>query len=453
MLELSLDEVVKAVDGELLKSPKEYTAKKVSTDTRKIEKDTLFIALKGANFNGNSYVKEACEKGANLCIVDELFFDLNEIKDESGIVKVKDTRKALMDLAKFYREKLGLKVIGVTGSVGKTSTKDLLAAILSSKYKVFKTKGNFNNDIGLPLMVLELDKSYDIAILEMGMSALGEIERLVNIANPDMAVISNIGICHIEHLKTRENILKAKMEITTNFSENSVLAVNGNDDMLCNVSSDKFKVIKAGIGEDFEIYAKDITINELSSDFTVVTPEGSTKLHLDMPGMHNVQNIMPDIAIARELGLTLEEIKEGLNNLEATSMRFEIIDMKDYKVIDDTYNSSPAACRTSTDVMVNLPSKRKICVFGTMKQLGEESEKEHREIGQYAKEKGIDLLLCCGDFSENIAEGFGQNCKVYKDKPSLIKDLKSIIQKDDLILVKASRGMHFEDIVKEICSK
>lgn len=453
MLELSLDEVVKAVDGELLKSPKEYTAKKVSTDTRKIEKDTLFIALKGANFNGNSYVKEACEKGANLCIVDELFFDLNEIKDESGIVKVKDTRKALMDLAKFYREKLGLKVIGVTGSVGKTSTKDLLAAILSSKYKVFKTKGNFNNDIGLPLMVLELDKSYDIAILEMGMSALGEIERLVNIANPDMAVISNIGICHIEHLKTRENILKAKMEITTNFSENSVLAVNGNDDMLCNVSSDKFKVIKAGIGEDFEIYAKDITINELSSDFTVVTPEGSIKLHLDMPGMHNVQNIMPDIAIARELGLTLEEIKEGLNNLEATSMRFEIIDMKDYKVIDDTYNSSPAACRTSTDVMVNLPSKRKICVFGTMKQLGEESEKEHRGIGQYAKEKGIDLLLCCGDFSENIAEGFGQNCKVYKDKPSLIKDLKSIIQKDDLILVKASRGMHFEDIVKEICSK
>lgn len=453
MLELSLDEVVKAVDGELLKSPKEYTAKKVSTDTRKIEKDTLFIALKGANFNGNSYVKEACEKGANLCIVDELLFDLNEIKDESGIVKVKDTRKALMDLAKFYREKLGLKVIGVTGSVGKTSTKDLLAAILSSKYKVFKTKGNFNNDIGLPLMVLELDKSYDIAILEMGMSALGEIERLVNIANPDMAVISNIGICHIEHLKTRENILKAKMEITTNFSENSVLAVNGNDDMLCNVSSDKFKVIKAGIGEDFEIYAKDITINELSSDFTVVTPEGSTKLHLDMPGMHNVQNIMPDIAIARELGLTLEEIKEGLNNLEATSMRFEIIDMKDYKVIDDTYNSSPAACRTSTDVMVNLPSKRKICVFGTMKQLGEESEKEHRGIGQYAKEKGIDLLLCCGDFSENIAEGFGQNCKVYKDKPSLIKDLKSIIQKDDLILVKASRGMHFEDIVKEICSK
>lgn len=453
MLELNLEEVVRAVKGDLVKSPKTYTAKKVSTDTRKIEKDTLFIALKGANFNGNTYVKEACTKGANLCIVDELLFDLKEIPEEAGIIKVEDTRKALMDLAKFYREKLGLKVIGVTGSVGKTSTKDLLAALLSSKYKVFKTKGNFNNDIGLPLMVLELDKSYDIAILEMGMSALGEIERLVEIAKPDMAVISNIGICHIEHLKTRANILKAKMEITTFFNKNNVLVVNGNDDMLCNVSSDKFKVIKAGIGEGFEVYAKDITVNELSSDFTVVTPEGSIKLHLDMPGKHNIENIMPDIAIAREFGLTLEDMKKGLNNLEATSMRFEIIDMKDYKVIDDSYNSSPAAFRTSTDVMINLESERKICVLGTMKQLGDESEKEHRGIGEYAKEKGIDLVLCCGDFSENIAEGFGESCKVYKDKLSLINDLKAIIRKGDLILVKASRGMHFEDIVKEICNK
>ncbi|QPJ85778.1 UDP-N-acetylmuramoyl-tripeptide--D-alanyl-D-alanine ligase [Sarcina sp. JB2] len=453
MLELSLDEVVKAVDGELLKSPKEYTVKKVSTDTRKIEKDTLFVALKGAKFNGNTYVKEACSKGANLCIVDELLFDLKEIGDDPGIIIVKDTRKALMNLAKFYREKLGLKVIGITGSVGKTSTKDLLAALLSSKYKVFKTKGNFNNDIGLPLMVLELDKSYDIAILEMGMSALGEIETLVDIARPDMAVISNIGICHIENLKTRENILKAKMEITTFFNENNVLAINGDDDMLSKVSSNKFKVIKAGMSEEFDIYAKDVVVNQLSSDFTAVTPEGSIRLHLDMPGLHNVQNIMPDIAIARELGVTLEEMKDGLNNLEATSMRFEIIDMKDYKVIDDSYNSSPIACRTSTDIMMNLPGKRKICVFGTMKQLGDESEKEHRGIGEYAKEKGIDLMLCCGDFSENIAEGFGDRCKVYKDKLSLIQDLKSIIEKDDLILVKASRGMHFEDIVKEICSK
>ncbi len=453
MLELNLEEVVKAVKGDLIKLPKNYTAKKVSTDTRKIEEDTLFIALKGTNFNGNAYVKEAYTKGANLCIVDEILFDLKEIPEESGIIKVEDTRKALMDLAKFYREKLGLKVIGVTGSVGKTSTKDLLAALLSSKYKVFKTKGNFNNDIGLPLMVLELDKSYDIAILEMGMSALGEIERLVEIAKPDMAVISNIGICHIEHLKTRENILKAKLEITTLFNKNNVLAVNGNDDMLSKVSSDKFKVIKAGIGENFEIYATDITVNKLSSDFTVVTPEGNIKLHLDMPGKHNIENIMPDIAIARELGLTLEDMKEGLNNLEATSMRFEIIDMEDYKVIDDSYNSSPAAFRTSTDVMINLESERKICVLGTMKQLGDESEKEHRGIGEYAKEKGIDLVLCCGDFSENIAEGFGENCKVYNDKLSLINDLKSIMKKGDLILVKASRGMHFEDIVKEICNK
>lgn len=453
MLELSLDEVVKAVDGELLKSPKEYTVKKVSTDTRKIEKDTLFVALKGAKFNGNTYVKEACVKGANLCIVDELLFDLKEIGDDSGIIIVKDTRKALMNLAKFYREKLGLKVIGITGSVGKTSTKDLLAALLSSKYKVFKTKGNFNNDIGLPLMVLELDKSYDIAILEMGMSALGEIETLVDIARPDMAVISNIGICHIEHLKTRENILKAKMEIATFFDKNNTLVVCGNDDFLGALPSAEYKIVKTGVGENFKIGAKNIALEELSSKFTVYDGEKEEEFSLDMPGEHNISNLMLGIAIAKELGVSFEEMKRGLKNIEATSMRLELIKKDGFSILNDCYNSSPVAVKSAIDVMKNIEGKRRIAVLGTMRELGHKSEEAHEEIGKYAKENEIEKVLCFGDFSENIKEGYGEGCTVYENKEELIKDLLNIICEGDIILVKASRSLKFEEITKALLEK
>ena len=210
MLELNLQEIVKATKGALLKEADVKEIKAVSTDTRKIEEGTMFIALKGENFNGNNYVLDAFNKGAKIAIVDEVKCDLNELKEDVALIKVQNTGRALMDLAKFYREKLGLKVVGITGSAGKTSTKDLVAAVLSYKYKVFKTKGNFNNEIGLPLMILELDSTYDVAILEMGMRGLGQIKELAEIASPDLGIITNIGISHIEILKTRENILKAR---------------------------------------------------------------------------------------------------------------------------------------------------------------------------------------------------------------------------------------------------
>ena len=214
MLELSFQEIVKATGGEIIKNPKNYVGKKLFTDTRKIEKDSIFLALKGKTFNGNEYAKAAIEKGASLVIVDEVLLDTTELDENVGVIKVEDGLKALGDIARFYRDKLGIKVVGVTGSVGKTSTKDIVTALLSGKYNVFKTKENFNNHIGVPLMVLELDSSYDIAVIEMGMNHLGEIEYLAGIAKPEVAMITNIGTVHLEHLKTQDNILKAKMEIT-----------------------------------------------------------------------------------------------------------------------------------------------------------------------------------------------------------------------------------------------
>ncbi|ELC8452146.1 UDP-N-acetylmuramoyl-tripeptide--D-alanyl-D-alanine ligase [Clostridium perfringens] len=453
MLELNLQEIVKATKGALLKEADVKEIKAVSTDTRKIEEGTMFIALKGENFNGNNYVLDAFNKGAKIAIVDEVKCDLNELKEDVALIKVQNTGRALMDLAKFYREKLGLKVVGITGSAGKTSTKDLVAAVLSDKYKVFKTKGNFNNEIGLPLMILELDSTYDVAILEMGMRGLGQIKELAEIASPDLGIITNIGISHIEILKTRENILKAKMEIATFFDKNNTLVVCGNDDFLGALPEAEYKIVKTGVGENFKIGAKNIALEELSSKFTVYDGEKEEEFSLDMPGEHNISNLMLGIAIAKELGVSFEEMKRGLKNIEATSMRLELIKKDGFSILNDCYNSSPVAVKSAIDVMKNIEGKRRIAVLGTMRELGHKSEEAHEEIGKYAKENGIEKVLCFGDFSENIKEGYGEGCTVYENKKELIKDLLNIICDGDIILVKASRSLKFEEITKALLEK
>ena len=453
MLELNLQEIVKATKGALLKEADVKEIKAVSTDTRKIEEGTMFIALKGENFNGNNYVLDAFNKGAKIAIVDEVKCDLNELKEDVALIKVENTGRALMDLAKFYREKLGLKVVGITGSAGKTSTKDLVAAVLSDKYKVFKTKGNFNNEIGLPLMILELDSTYDVAILEMGMRGLGQIKELAEIASPDLGIITNIGISHIEILKTRENILKAKMEIATFFDKNNTLVVCGNDDFLGALPEAQYKIVKTGVGENFEIGAKNIALEELSSKFTVYDGEKEEEFSLDMPGEHNISNLMLGIAIAKELGVSFEEMKRGLKNIEATSMRLELIKKDGFSILNDCYNSSPVAVKSAIDVMKNIEGKRRIAVLGTMRELGHKSEEAHEEIGKYSKENGIEKVLCFGDFSKNIKEGYGEGCTVYENKEELIKDLLNIICEGDIILVKASRSLKFEEITKALLEK
>ena len=453
MLELNLQEILKATKGALLKEADVKEIKAVSTDTRKIEEGTMFIALKGENFNGNNYVLDAFNKGAKIAIVDEVKCDLNELKEDVALIKVQNTGRALMDLAKFYREKLGLMVVGITGSARKTSTKDLVAAVLSYKYKVFKTKGNFNNEIGLPLMILELDSTYDVAILEMGMRGLGQIKELAEIASPDLGIITNIGISHIEILKTRENILKAKMEIATFFDKNNTLVVCGNDDFLGALPEAEYKIVKTGVGENFKIGAKNIALEELSSKFTVYDGEKEEEFSLDMPGEHNISNLMLGIAIAKELGVSFEEMKRGLKNIEATSMRLELIKKDGFSILNDCYNSSPVAVKSAIDVMKNIEGKRRIAVLGTMRELGHKSEEAHEEIGKYAKENGIEKVLCFGDFSENIKEGYGEGCTVYENKEELIKDLLNIICDGDIILVKASRSLKFEEITKALLEK
>lgn len=446
-MELTFEELLKYCNGKVIVDKGEKTFNTLSTDTRNIKNGNVFLALKGENFNGNKYVKEAFKKGATVAIVDEVLFDENNI--DGVVIKVNDGKRALLDIAKGYREKLGLKVVGITGSTGKTSTKDLVSAFLSGKYKVFKTKGNFNNEIGLPLMVLQLDSSIDVAVLEMGMSDFNEIHNLADCARPDIAMITNIGVSHIENLKTRENILKAKMEITDFFNKDNVLILNEEDDMLTTVSDKEYKIVKTGYNKNYDYYANNIKLTKETTSFDLNYNGNSYKIELPMVGKHNVLNALLAIGASFELGLTVEEMIEGLKNMEATSMRLEFIDGDGFEIINDCYNASPDSMKAALDVLSSRDG-RKIAILGTMRELGDESSNSHKEVAKYASNK-VDMLICSGEFIDDFKEGFEkEQIKLYNTKVNLINDLNSIIKPGDVILVKASRGEKFEEIVEAL---
>ncbi|NFV12150.1 UDP-N-acetylmuramoyl-tripeptide--D-alanyl-D-alanine ligase [Clostridium sp. FAM 1755] len=453
---IKLEEIIKAVNGELVITGEKDEYNSVSTDTRKIKKGDIFIALKGENFNGNNFVETAIEKGADLCIVSELVFDKEKINKSSYVVKVENTNKALLDLAKYYKSKLGIKVVAITGSTGKTSTKDLVAAVLSEKYKVFKTEGNFNNEIGLPLMIFKLDKSYDIAVLEMGMNHFNEIHNMAEAAKPDIAIITNIGISHIENLGSRKNILKAKLEVTDFFDNDNALIINGDDDLLSDFESDKYKVYKIGTENKFDFNGQKLILEEESIEFDILE-QGKIaykNFKVNVPGKHNLLNSLTAIACAKILDMDYEDIQNGIKNLKATSMRLDIIRENGFTIINDCYNASPDSMKAAIDVMENINGKRTIVLLGSMMELGNESYKAHREVSEYAKEKGIDLLFSIGEFNEAYREGFEEvnkdNYKSFLNNKEAAKYIKNIIRDGDVILVKASRAMRLEEIVEEL---
>lgn len=448
-MELSLKELLEAVNGEVIFMGKtEFNS--ICIDTRKIEKNNVYLAIKGENFNGNKFVLEAFKKGASVAIIDEVLFDLNNRENLETVIKVQDTEKALLQLAHYYRKKLGLKIVGVTGSCGKTSTKDLIAAFLSEKYKVFKTKGNFNNQIGLPLMILELDSSIDVAVLEMGMSNLGEIDVLANCARPDIAVITNIGLSHIENLKTQENILKAKSEIFNYFGEENSLIINGEDENLLKIKDKCFEILKIGYNHEYDVYAFNIILEEDKTTFTVKDKEEEIIFTIPMAGKHNVLNSMLAIEVAKKLNVTFNEMKRGIKNLEATSMRLQVIKKNKITIINDCYNASPDSMKSSMDVLSTYKIGRKIAILGTMNELGEEAANSHKEVGKYALNK-VDLLIAIGKYNDCFKEGFaGENLITFTTKEECINNLSTIIKENDVVLVKASRGMKFEDIVSSL---
>ncbi|ADZ21179.1 UDP-N-acetylmuramoyl-tripeptide--D-alanyl-D-alanine ligase [Clostridium acetobutylicum] len=448
MENLTFNEIAKAVNGKVILRGSKDVFNDVSIDTRKLSKGAIFIAINGENFNGNKFIHNAVQKGAALCIVDEIHFEKDSFKEDISILLVEDTKKALLDLAEFYRSTLNIKVVAITGSTGKTSTKDITASVLRSKFRVFKTSGNFNNEIGLPLMIFKLDKSYEVAVLEMGMNHFNEIHNMAKAARPDIALITNIGISHIENLKSRENILKAKLEITDFFTKDNLLIVNGDNDLLKKHEFKSINVLKTSLNKEGNLNAENLCLHEGNSEFEV---QGE-KLVLNMPGKHNIENAMLSIAAALKLGLTFEEIRKGLKDLELTAMRLDIVNGENIVIVDDSYNASPDSMIAAIDVTKNLKGNRRIAVLGTMRELGEKSYESHKEVGAYAKENNIDELLVVGEFSKAYLDGYKdkENFSEFETNEELLKFVKTDIRKGDIFLIKASRLMKFENIVTKL---
>ncbi|NLX70740.1 MAG: UDP-N-acetylmuramoyl-tripeptide--D-alanyl-D-alanine ligase [Clostridiales bacterium] len=450
---ISVQEILTATNGTLISGRPDEIIYGVSTDSRKIKPGELFIALIGERFDGHDFILQAVENGAKAVLTQKMMLKL---PDDIQVIQVDNTLMALQDLAACYRIKYHIPVIGVTGSTGKTTTKDMIHHVLMARLNALKTEGNLNNEIGLPLTLLGIERQHEIAVVEMGMSGLGEIRRLAEISRPNVAVITNIGVSHIEKLGSRENILKAKMEIFYNFPQDGAAVVNGDDNMLWGAKELlPNNTYFFGTREGLDFQAADI---ETTADGTIryrlISRDGEYPIELPVMGKHNVYNSLAAVAVGRLYGMDYQEIREALHSFKTGSMRLNILTTADgVTIIDDVYNASPDSMKAALAVLKDIHANRRIAVLGDMLELGEYSEEGHREVGRAVADNRIDLLITKGGDSSWI----GQEAKAMGMEPSRIfhracnKDvinlLGTIVQSGDTILVKGSRGMRMEEIV------
>ncbi|WP_280771549.1 UDP-N-acetylmuramoyl-tripeptide--D-alanyl-D-alanine ligase [Salipaludibacillus daqingensis] len=423
----------------------------VSTDTRTIQKGNLYIPIVGENFNGHDFVTGAVENGAVGAIWQK---DQPNPPADVPLIYVEDTLLALQDLAKNYLASLPTKVVAITGSNGKTTTKDMVTSVLSTTYKVQKTVGNYNNHIGMPLTILQLEEDTEIAVLEMGMSGRGEIELLSKLAKPEAAIITNIGESHLQDLGSREGISEAKFEITAGLRENGTLVIHGDEPLLTEkVEHTSFHVMTFGSTEKNDYYPMQI---EQKSDGTHFTIErgGTTEFFIPVLGKHNINNALSAIAIAQQLNVSIPDIKKGLETIKITGMRTELIQGKDgVAFINDAYNASPTSMRAAIELLQDLKQyNKKIVVLGDMLELGDKEVAFHFEVGKGIDTNKIDYVFTFGELGRNIAEGAKENFSenrvfAYDDKQALIAKLKDTVDDGDIVLVKGSRGMKLEEVV------
>lgn len=421
----------------------------VCTDTRKITQGCLFVAIKGENFDGHDFAAKAVEAGAKAVIV-EKDCGLGERQ-----ILVENTRLALLDLAGYYRSLFKIPVIGITGSVGKTTTKEMVHAVMSAKYNTLKNEGNLNNEIGVPLTLFRLDNTHEAAVIEMGMSGFNEISRMTKAVKPDAAIISNIGVSHIEHLGSRAGILKAKLEILEGMKENAPLILNGDDDMLVTVRPGAHPVIYYGIeNESVNYKASDITSKEDETELTVGFSGGSGRVSLPYPGRHNVYNSLAAVAAGKLFGIEPEDAFEALKGYVPAGMRQRINKKHGMIFIEDCYNASPDSQSAALAVLGSMNAERKIAVIGDMLELGSVSEKAHYEVGKKAAENAVDAVFTYGKRSLETARGARENgvawVESFEDKQALSKKLGSCLEEGDAVLFKASRGMKLEDVIYSV---
>lgn len=424
----------------------------VSIDTRKIATGNLFVPFRGEHSDGHQFVEDALKKGASAALWQK---DVPNPPLHLPILVVEDTLLALQELARSYHSSLNIKVVGITGSNGKTTTKDMTANLLSIQYKVQKTEGNYNNEIGLPLTILGLEEDTEIAVLEMGMSSRGEIDFLTRLARPEAAIITNIGESHLLDLGSREGIAEAKLEIVNGLRDNGILVYFGDEPLLMErIENIKGNVIKKTFGrwEKNDIFPVDIKQTSNGSTFKIKV--STVEFVLPVLGTHNVLNALAAMTVANYFGIPFEKMNEGFASLKLTNMRTEMLEgKKGEKIINDAYNASPTSMHAAIELISQLPGyNKKILVLGDMLELGPEEEEFHLKIGESIQSEKVDYVFTFGKLGEFIAKGAKANLPAervfaFTEKAPLIAELQKLVNEDTIILVKASRGMKLEEVI------
>lgn len=451
---ITLSEVLTAVNGRLLGSfdNGNIQVSAVDTDSRNMSTGSLFVPLVGERFDGHDYIVRALKSGAYGTLTSR---ELDHYDPDKFYVLVEDTILALGQLAHYYRHKFDVKVVAVTGSVGKTTTKDMIASVLSEKFNVLKTEGNFNNNIGVPKTLFRLNRHHDMAVVEMGMNHLGEIDYLSRMANPDVAVISNIGDAHIENLGSRENTLRAKSEIFNGMNGKGVAVLNGDDSLLRTLNGQLSQQI-LWYGGDQSNDFRCLRLDEGFDDHMVMeakAPQGSWSQYIPSLGSYMIYSVLSAAAVGSWFGMTTEEIRKGVISFVPTRMRMEILRRgNNITILNDTYNANPQSMRSAVDTLSKMPAQRRIAVLGDMLELGKLGPVLHEGVGRFVAQKGIDILITVGELAENICVGAGANpqteCYSRPDKEEAKAVLEQVVVPGTVVLFKASRGMHMEELVE-----
>ncbi len=463
MRNMTVEAIATAVDGKLENAGKCDLSKEatgVVIDSRLIEEGAVFVATKGERVDGHTFIDQVFENGALAVICEKL------PRNPAGpCIVVEDSFIAIKKLAKYYRNQMNLKIVGIVGSVGKTSTKEIVASVLSAHYEVLRTEGNFNNEVGVPLTIFKIRDAHEVAVVEMGISDFGEMGRLGEIVRPDIVVFTNIGPCHLENLGDLDGVFKAKTEIIDWINPDGVIVVNGQDEKLSVIDRKMTKgrrVIKYGKeSKRDDVYASNIENLGLDgSGFVANFPDGS---HYDMsvplPGYHMVDNAIAAAAVGFLMGENLEEIRRGMSTVEAMTGRGHIIHGEKYTIVDDCYNANPKSMCAAIDTL-GYALSRKVAILGDMFELGEESDKLHGEIGDYAASHGVDSLIFVGSNAKFMYERArvheGVEIRYYPNRELLLAALadttKEILKPGDTILVKASHSMGFSEVVEYLNS-
>ena len=451
---VSLEFILNATGGRLSRACYNTKFDKISTDTRQITPGCLFLALRGERFDGNDFLEQAFEKGASACIAQRR-------ADNGPVILVRDSVEALHRLAAAYRRRFDIPAVGVTGSVGKTSTKEMIACALGARYRVLKNEGNRNNGIGMPLSVFDLARTHTAAVWEMGMSGFGEISALSKIASPRIAVITNIGVSHLEKLGTRENILKAKLEIRDGMKPGGTLVLNADDVRLRAVKPAVGEtVVTYGLGDGkTDFHADSISVEPERTVFRVTAGEETARVELPVCGRHHVYNALAAIACARLLGIPVTESAAALRGYTPTGLREKFVDFHGVRLIEDCYNASPDSMQSAFGLLaaLDVPGRR-IAVLGDMKELGGISPQAHFDTGVAARAAGVNVLLTLGPEARHIAEGFRSapgagepECQSFDDPKELAAELAGRMEPGDTVLFKASRVMKLEDVARMAC--